>query len=108
MGSPGPDSIVITSTTAHVIRQITQMYTHVFSPNRQTVHGAANLASWAREAASPARAGQIEGQDLPPGDLGRGIPAPNLDVQPLVWIDTRLVTEGSQSRLLLVEEDHPV
>lgn len=98
----------IASTVAHVIRQITYVYTHVFSPNGQTVHGAANLASWAREAASPARAGQIEGRDLPPGDLGRGIPVPNLDVQPLVWIETRLVTEGSQSRLLLVEEGHPV
>lgn len=84
------------------------MYTHVFSPDGQTVHGAANLASCAREAASRSGAGQIEGQDLPSGDLGRVIPFSNLDVQPLVWIETRLVTEGSQSRLLLVEEDHPV
>ena len=30
------------------------------------------------------------------------------DGQPLLWIETRLVTEGWQSRLLLVEEGHPV
>lgn len=105
LASPERDSVPPRLPTSYAK---TRKCTHVFRPNCQTVHGAANLASWAREAASPARAGQIEGQDLPSGDLSRGIPAPDLDVQPLVCIEACLVTEGSQSRLLLVEEDHPV
>lgn len=52
--------------------------------------------------------GGIKGEDLPAGISAVKSQLLNPEGQPLVWIETRLVTEGWQSRLLLVEEGHPV
>lgn len=62
LARPEPDSNPPKNCPRHAPNHL-----HAHTCSGQPVHGVANLASLAREAVFPARAGQIEGQDLPPG-----------------------------------------